>query len=124
MRRTALATVYFVAQSLLFFIWLPIISHAQVATDSSRLRAIFGPPIRKNAISYTEAFTVRRGIEAIATYSAGNDNLCKFEIPSGVATTQQADQVLDLVAPVSVRGDKWNEMTEFTGFGGVNERLL
>jgi hypothetical protein len=129
MRRTVLVPDRSSSRTiLLFLIWLPIVLFAQVATDSSRLRVMFGPPIKKNRILHTEVFTVRPDIEATATYSDGNNNLCQFEIPSGIAIKQQVEEVLDLVAPVSMRGDRWNEMTQFTGNSGFTntyyERVL
>jgi hypothetical protein len=89
---------------------------------------MFGPPIKKNGTTHTEVFTVRPRIEATATYSAGNSNLCSFEIPAGVASQPEVEEILEQVFPVSIRGDRWNETTEFTGLSGSTnayyERVL
>ena len=73
----------------LSLIWFSVVLSAQVATDSSRLRAMFGPPVKQNGTTHIEVFTLRPGVEATATYSAGNSNLCKFEIPSGLPANRR-----------------------------------
>jgi hypothetical protein len=85
---------------------------------SSLLRSTFGPPIRKIGTPPSEVFTVRPGIEMTVTYSTTDNKVCKLEIPSGLASNQQVDQILEQVVPVSTRGKKGNEMQLLTGIAG------
>jgi hypothetical protein len=95
-----------------------VVISAQVKMDRSRLRALFGPPIKRGGQPGTEIFLVRPGIEVTATFTVADGMLCKLEIPSGVADRQRVREILEQAVPVAERGKKWNEMMLYTGISG------
>ena len=86
--------------------------------DATALRAKYGEPLAR------ETFQVRPNIEAIVTYGSGRQ-VCRIElppgrniageIPPGVATTQQVDEVVEELAPLSMRGKKMGRGIIFSG---------
>ena len=105
-------------RSLVCLIWLAVVVSALGEDGSSLLRTTFGPPIRKIGTPPSEVFTVRPGIEMTVTYSTTDNKVCKLEIPSGLASNQEVDQILEQAVPVSTRGKKGNEMQLLTGIAG------
>ena len=79
--------------------------------DAASLRSKYGAPIDR------ETFTVRPGVQMIVDYGR-NKQVCQIQLPSGmqivgtaptgVVTKQQIDDVLNEVAPPSVRGKEIN----------------
>jgi len=76
----------------------------------------------------TEVFAVLPGVEMTVKYATADDSVCRIEIPSGVATQQQVEEILEKAVPASTRGKKWNEVSMFIGLSGFTsvyyERVL
>lgn len=65
----------------------------------------------------TKVIMSRSGVKMIVTYGP-HHQVCKIQIPAGVATSKQITAALDEAVPSSVRGKEWNWMEEFVGLGG------
>lgn len=78
--------------------------------DSTALRAKYGEPLAR------ESFPVRPNIEAIVTYGSARQ-VCRIELPPGrnTVTTQQVDEVIAELVPLSVRGKEIRRMVASTG---------
>jgi hypothetical protein len=99
-------------------IWLVAALSAHGETDSSSLRALFGPPMKKVGTPPSEVFTVLPGVEMTATYSITGSKVCRLEIPHGVASKEKIDRILEQAVPASTRGKKWNSVEGWFGLGG------
>jgi hypothetical protein len=53
-------------------------------------------------------------------YASADGPVCKMEIPSGAATKQDIDQILEQALPVSSRGKEWTKVFAMTGIAGFN----
>jgi hypothetical protein len=86
--------------------------------SSVDVRSSLGPPIKQSEIPRAEVFSVRPGVELTATYSySPGHELCKLEMPQGMASRAEMDQILQRVIPSTARGEKWREMSVILGAG-------
>ena len=79
--------------------------------DASWFRAKYGEPLSR------ETFQVRPNIEAVVSYGTARQ-VCKIELPPGrlaVLTTQQFDEILNELVPLSVRGKNINSLIAGSG---------
>ena len=86
--------------------------------DSTALRAKYGEPLAR------ETFQIRPNIEAVVIYGSGHQ-VCRIELPPGrniagetppgIATTQQVDEVVEELAPLSMRGKEIGRGIIFAG---------
>ena len=87
--------------------------------DAYKLRDKYGPPVDR------ETFTVRPGIEMVLVDYGLNKQVCRIQLPSGMqyvgtipdgaVTKQQIGEVLQEVAPASMRGKEINKMFTVEG---------
>lgn len=106
-------------------IWLSIslacALHAYPQSDSHSLQSAFGPPIKRFETPPKEVFAALPGIPLTASYSPDH-KLCELEIPSGIASKKQVDEILEKAVPSAGRGKQWNAPEMMVGIGGVETR--
>ena len=103
-------------------VFLALVSPALSQIDGATLRAKYGAPLNR------ETFQVRPNIEMVVNYGP-NGQLFRIELPPGenmrgevpanIATTQQVDEVIAEVVPLSVRGRETNRGSFMSGMNSM-----